>query len=552
MGMAMRNNATRVFSASGVLFCCLTSIATGQQSSIGYTTPAATTPDQNVPRTSNIQSQLTPAAPPEDAPPVRAWSIIPRVRLTETFTDNVNLSSSDKQSDLITALAPGVRVNASTARLNMVLDYELVGYMYARNSDYSNFQNYLNTFGTLEAIDNWLFLDFSGYVAQQTISPFGTQSVSNANNNDNRTQIQSYRLSPYIRGQLGGDIAEYTLRYNAATTRSGNDSISNVDISQWIGQVRGGTPFQNLTWTIDGSQQNTDYSQGRDYDDERLRGILTYRLLPQLRVSGSGGRESNNYITVDKEDYTTYGYGFDWRPTERSVVAGFKEKRFFGYGHNFNVSHRFPLSSIQYTDVEDIAFTPNGYTTFGQGTLYDQYFNLFANQIPDPVARAAYVNNLLNQSGTAANATDTQTINGYLSNRPQLRRTQQLSLVLYGSRNSITFRGTRVSDETLWLAGGGVQDPTNPYSKIVQTGYSVNFSHRLTPLTSLNLLGLYQTADAPSSPSLDNTLTMFQVGVSSQLGSKTFGTLYARRSIYSSDSNPYNENALSASLIFTF
>ena len=548
----MKNNSNRIFSVSGFAFCCLTSIATAQQSGGGYVAPVITTPEQNVRGVANIQSSSTYSANPEDATPVRAWNIVPRVRLTETFTDNVNLTATDKQSDFITAVAPGILINTNTARLSMVFDYALVGYMYARNSDYSNFQNYLNTFGTLEAIDNWLFLDFSGYVAQQIISPFGTQSASNANNNDNRTQTQTYRLSPYIRGQLGGDVAEYTLRYNTITSRSGNNSISNVDISQWIGQVRGDTPFQNLNWTIDGSQQTTDYSLGRDYDDERLRGILTYRLFPQLRVSGSGGQESNNYITVDKENYTTYGYGFDWRPTDRTVVAAFKEKRFFGYGHNFNLSHQFPLSSIQYTDVEDVAFIPNGYATTGQGALYDQYFALFANQIPDPVARATYVNNLLNQSGTAANATDTQAINGYLTNRPQLRRTQQLSLVLFGSRNSITFRGRRVSDEALWLAGGGAQNPTSANSKVVQTGYSANLSHRMTPLTSLNLLGLYQTNDAPSSPSLNNTLTMFQVGIATQLGMKTFGTLNARRSIYSSDSNPYNENALIASLIFSF
>lgn len=550
-GMAMKNNANRMFSASGIAFCCLTSVATAQQSGGFYATPIVTMPYQNAPGAARPQSPLASVTDQENAPPARTWNIIPRVRLTETVTDNVNLTSSDKQSDAITALAPGVRIDARTARLSLVFDYELAGYAYARNSQYSNFQNYLNTFGTLEAIDNWLFLDFSGYVTQQIISPFGTQSVSNANNNDNRTQTQTYRLSPYIRGQLGGDVVEYILRYNAATTKSSNNSVSDVDISQWIGQLRGGTPFQYLTWTIDGSQQNTDYSQGRSYDDGRLRALLTYQVFPQFRLSGSGGQESNNYITIDTENYTTYGYGFDWRPTERTVVAGFKEKRFFGYGHNFDVSHRFPLSSIQYTDVEDVAFIPNGYTTAGEGGLYDQYFALFSNQIPDPVARAAYVNSLLNQAGIAANASNTQAVNGYLTNRPQLRRRQQLSLVFFGSRNSITFRGTRVSDETLWLAGG-TQDPTNPYSKVIQTGYSVNFAHRLTPLTSLNLLGLYQTNDAPSTPSLNNTLTMFQLGISTQLGMKTFATLNARRSIYSSDSNPYNENALTASLIFTF
>ena len=547
-GTAMKNNAFRTLSASWVIFCCLTSIASAQQyGGIGLAIPPTSAPDRSVSGTTETQSTSTTEAGQADAEPTRTWSIVPRLRLSETYTDNVNLTASNKESDFITQLAHGVRINANTARLNFFLDYALVGYAYAKNSDYSNFQNYLNTIGTLEAIDNWLFLDFSGYVSQQIISPFGTQSFSNANNNDNRTQTQTYRLSPFIRGQLGGDFAEYLLRYSALTSKSSNNSVSDVDISQWIGQIRGRTQFQNLTWAVDGSQQTTDYTQGRNYDDERIRALLTYRLLPQLRISGSGGQETNNYVTRDKEDYSTYGYGLDWRPTDRTIVAGFKEKRFFGYGHNVDISHRFPLSSIQYTDVQDVAFLSSAYAT-GQGALYNQYFDLFASQIPDPVARAAYVNNLLNQSGLAANS---QTANGYLTNRPQVRRTQQLSLVLFGSRNSITFRGIRTTDETLTVIGGP-SDPTIPSSKIIQTGYSVNLSHRLTPVTSLNVLGLYQRNDSGSFDSLDNTLKTFQVGISSWLGARTVGVLNARRSIYSSDSSPYNENALTASLIFAF
>lgn len=546
---AMKNSPSLIYTASGVVLFCLTPVVSAQQFGGAFVTPVFTTTDQNSPGSTPAEAQINRQGTAQDpaSTPVRAWSIVPRVRWTETLSDNVNLTTQ-KESDLISTLAPGVRVNANTARLNMALDYELVGYTYARNSDYNNFQNYLNAFGTLNAIENWLYVDFSGYVSQQLISPFGTQSVSNTNINQNRTQTQTYQVSPYIRGQLGGDVAEYFLRYNASTTRTSNGSVSDVDISQWIGQIRGGTPFQNLTWAIDGSQQNTDYSLGRNYDDERIRAIATYRLFPQLRISGSGGQESNNYITVDNESYSTYGYGFDWRPTDRTIVAGFQEKRFFGWGHNVNISHRMPLTGIQYTDVQDVAFLSSGYTPPGQGTVYDQYDALLANQYPDPVARAAYINNLLSQAGIAPNS---QAVYGYLNNRPQLRRTQQLSLVLYGARNTLTFGGTRISDETLWVAGG-INDPTNPYSKVIQTGYSVILAHRITPLTSLNVGALYQTTDAPSNTSLNNDLTMFQAGISSRLGARTVGTINARRTIYSSVSNPYNENALSASLIFSF
>ena len=544
--MAMKNKPVRIASTSGIVFFCLTSVAAAQQYGGAFVTPIFSTTNANVPggAASSLQAN---ADTNLDTQPQPEWRIVPRVRWTEYLTDNINLSTQ-KENDIVSTLAPGIRVNANTPRFKMALDYELVGYAYANNSEYNKFQNFLNAYGTLEAVENWFFIDFTGYVSLQKISPFGTQSVTNASINNNRAQTQTYGISPYIRGQLGGDVVEYFLRYSGSTTTTSNGSVSDVTLSQWIGQIRGGTPFHNLTWAIDGNQQNTDYSLGRDYDDQRLRAVLNYRLLPQLMVSGSGGQERNNYITIDNESYDTYGYGLDWRPTERTVVAGFKEKRFFGWGHNVNLSHRFPTSSIQYTDVENVAFLSSGYTTPAQGSIYDQYDSLLTNQIPDPAARAAYINNLLNQAGISPNSS---AVYGYLNNRPQVRRTQQLSLVLYGARNTLTFRGTRITDETL-TGAGGVNNPLSPYSKVVQTGSSVIFAHRLPPLTSLNAGALYQTSDAPSNSSLNTDLTMFQVGVSSQLGAKTVGAITARRSIYSSTSNPYNENALSASLIFSF
>ncbi|MBT9520449.1 MAG: TIGR03016 family PEP-CTERM system-associated outer membrane protein, partial [Dechloromonas sp.] len=94
----------------------------------------------------------------------RSIAIKPRITLTETWSDNVALSSGQngKESGLITELAPGIRVEARTARLKAYFDYALRGQFYSTSSGSSRTQNSLNTFGTLEAVTNWLFLDFSG------------------------------------------------------------------------------------------------------------------------------------------------------------------------------------------------------------------------------------------------------------------------------------------------------------------------------------------------------------------------------------------------------
>lgn len=547
MGTAMKNNASRLAAIAGVFWYCLATPAMAQQSG-SVITPIGTPASQNVPGAAPFPNPGTQGDTTSDgANQARAWSVTPRIGLTGTLTDNINLSSTDKQTGFITQLSPGIRIDARTARLKMFLDYALNGLRYSTGSSSSQAQNLLNTFGTLEAIDNWLFIDFSGNISQQIINPFGVQSPSNAFVNTNTTETSTYRLSPFIRGQLGGS-ADYFLRYNASVTNNQNGSLSDVSLSQWLGQVRGNTRFQNLNWTIDGSQQNTDYSRGRNYEDARLRGLLTYQLYPEFRISGSGGYETNNYQSIDNEGQSTYGYGFDWTPTERTQVSGFQERRFFGNGHNVLISHRFPLSSIRYTDIRDVSLIPNQFTTYGLGTVYDQYFDQFTSLIPDPVARAAYVNNLLNQAGIAP---DAQAVSDYAAQRPRVQRRQQLTYVLYGARNSLTLIAARNENEALTVFGQNTAI-AGEASRVVQQGFTIAFSHRLTPLSGLNLLGSRMESQSGLTNSLDTTMTTYQIGVSTRLGAKTVGALNARHSNFDSSSNSYSENALIASVMMYF
>jgi uncharacterized protein (PEP-CTERM system associated) len=488
----------------------------------------------------------------------RAWSVKPRISLTETFTDNANInrSASNTQNELITELAPGIRIEARTERLNAYLDYSLRGQFYARESDNNRSQNSLNTFGTLEAVENWLFLDFSGVIAQQTISAFGTQSTSNTAINNNSTETATYRLSPYIRGQLAG-TTEYLLRYNLSTTRSDAGNVSDTDLSQWIGLLRGSTPFKNLQWTIDGNQQTTEYSRGRKTDAEIIRAILTYSISPQFRVKVSGGQESNNYVSVGQETTTTQGYGFDWNPTERTKFSAFKEKRFFGNGHNINFNHRFPMSSIQFSDTRDVSVQPNQFANVGRGSVYDLYYQQCAQQLTssfpsDPaqlaLAADACANNLLTQTGIPANA---QVTSGFTTSQATIRRNQQFSYAVFGARNSITFLANRSESQGV-LASQSNIDAISQNTTIKQQGFGINLSHRLSEISNLNFLGSRQESTGTGANTLKTTTTLYQVNLTTKLGTKTTGSLSARRSEFDSNTNPYTENALIGTVSFIY
>lgn len=544
--MAMKNKSQINGPKLGILLILASSSAWAQQ---GIPGSANTGNSAGLPSTSARGSLATPDASADRETATRNWTIKPRVSLTETYTDNanVNRNAGGKQSDLITEIAPGINIVARTARLKAYLDYSLREQLYAKESGYNRSQNALNSFGTFEAVDKWLFLDFSGVIAQQTISAFGTQSPGNTSINNNVTETSTFRLSPYIRGQFG-DIAEYSLRYNLSTTRSDRSNVSDIDVSQWTGQVVGGTSFESLKWTVDGNQQTTDYSLGRKTDAELLRAILTYAVFPQFRVSLSGGWESNNYASLNQETNTTHGYGFDWTPTERTKISAFKEKRFFGDGHNINLSHRFPQSSIQFSDTRDVSVLPNQFATVGLGSVYDLYFQQFETLIPDPVARANFVNALLAQNGISPNA---QVTSGFTTSQATIRRNQRLSLVLFGARNSITLLANRSESQGVLTSQSGL-DAISQSNVVKQQGFGLNLTHRLSEISNLNMLLSRQESLGSGANTIKTTTTLYQLNVSTKLGSKTTGSLSLRRTEFDSTLNPYTENALLGTVSFIY
>ena len=202
-GTGMKTNANWLVATTGVLCYCIAG-STMSQAPGSVITPVATPSGQNVPGAATVPNLGTQSESASDEPTTaRAWTIVPRIGLTGTLTDNINLTSTDKQSGLISQLSPGIRIDARTARLKMFLDYQLDAIAYSTGNNGNQVQNFLNAFGTLEAIDNWLFLDFGGQISQQVINQFGQQSSSNVFNTGNTTETSTFFISPFIQRPVG-------------------------------------------------------------------------------------------------------------------------------------------------------------------------------------------------------------------------------------------------------------------------------------------------------------------------------------------------------------
>lgn len=462
---------------------------------------------------------------------VRAVSVVPRVSVTETFTNNVALKSSNPQSDQVTEVAPGIRINILGPRLKTYFDYSLNEIYYAQGSSSSRQQNALNTVGTLEAIDDWAFIDFSGNISQQAISAFGPQSTSNTAVNANQTEVANYRLSPYIRGRIGS-VANYEARVTRSITSADDATASNNADTQSLVRVGNASAFRSLGWTALASRQKVSYSAGRTTEDDSYSLGLTYAVTPQLNVSASAGQESNNYTTLEKQHYDTSSVVLNWRPSERTTLSAASGKRSFGNTHNWSFEHRSARTLWRFSDNKDVNVSPNQYGYGGIGPNYGLPVGQLGPFPPDVISPTNAV------------------VNSFLTSGIPVQRRQDLSFALLGIRDTITFFLTRTETNRLDTVTS-VVDSLSDGATVKQDGFSVSYSHRLTPDYTLGALLSRQNTSGDTTGQ-ETALKSFNVNLTGKVGQKTAASVGLRRVVSTSSANPYTETAVIGNLTVQF
>lgn len=476
----------------------------------------------------------------------RAISFVPYTTVAATYTDNSLLTDANRQSDLLLALTAGLRVTGQGSRIKGYLDYGLTGQVYTDRSRKNTFQNSLNTFGSIEAVDNFAFLDFNGSVARQTISAFGLQTDGSPVAHANQTEVSTVRLSPYLRGKLAGS-ANYEARYTWTNTHTGTDAASDARVGDALVRLDGRFPTGRLAWSAEASSQSVKFTTGRSTQADRLTGTLNYPVSNQFVVSMTGGRDSNNYTNAGKESHSVVGAGFNWTPAPTTTVAANASNQSFGQAHSLSFEHRTPLTIWRVSDSKGVSTTPGQLISSSVGTVYDLYFNQFASQEADPIKRALLVSNFLQTNGINPGA---PVIAGYLTSAVLLQRRQDASFALLGVRDTITFLASRSNSRRLDTLTGAADDLLSS-SVIVQQGFSVSYAHRLTPQTAFNAIASAQQTTGSTSQ-VDTNLRTLSLNVTTRVGSHATASLGARRSVFDSPTTPYTESALTGSLNVQF
>lgn len=363
------------------------------------------------------------------------------------YTDNVCLSSDDKQGEWVATATPEVRVSGDGARASMDLSAGLEFNSLADNAPRCSGGGGGLGFGEKESpaprlrftgnaiiIEDWLFLDADAFVDQNKINPFGVGGGDNINGTGNTNTTLRYGVSPYISRRVT-DTADLLLRYRYDEVVNSENSGFIDDSTGQSAQLDLGTRSQSSKFSlgVSANYSKVDYGDTSEVDNvnnelssARIRS--SFQLISKFQLNGYVGREWNDFVTVAADnDGTFWDVGFLWTPNSRvSVAAGYGD-RFFGATPRFNISYSHKRSTLN--------------ANYAKNIVYDR--NLRAN---DPLSDDA--DTLLNEPDIQADGTEslagTPTT---ISNSPILDERFSLSYQFQGRRTSVNLN-TSLSEQT--------------------------------------------------------------------------------------------------------
>jgi uncharacterized protein (PEP-CTERM system associated) len=486
-----------------------------------------------------------------DAPlgdgPARNFYLTPGVAVQMTATDNVQLSATNKQSDLIAQVIPEVHIGGQSGRLKGFLDYALTASAYAHDRESSNLQNALNASLNAELIESRLFVDANASITQEYLSPFGTQSPDPSLGNTNRTEVSTFDIAPRLAGQIAGEVNyEASLQYGYTST--GTSQAADSSILAGILRFEASTRWSKLSWAATFTYRKIDFSTGNSNFDEFALLSLRYAVTPELRVSVRGNIEASDLTSPERQTTSGWGGGLEWNPSPRTKLFLEEDQRSFGSSHVYGLEYRTPRTVWSISGRQGLS---NGTFNGGRGnsgSAFDLLFTQFAAVQPDPVARAQLVTDFMKSNGIAQ---DTSFNSGYLTDQVTYERRQEASVALMGRRSTVILNAYQT------YAKGLAGSPSPPGSQFADgnvlrwRGFGVTLAHQLTPQSTVNLSAAQERTTESVGGQHTNLWTVTGMWFTN-LTRRSSLSLSARYSDFSSSTAPYTEAALTANLGMQF
>jgi uncharacterized protein (PEP-CTERM system associated) len=283
--------------------------------------------------------------------------IIPSLELSEIYTDNVTFAAEGlEESDFITRLAPGILARIQGSNTYLQLDYRLEHLIYAeddtRNSTFHQMQANMNS----ELVREYFFIDANAGIFQAIINA-ENPVFSNVQVTDNRTDVQTFGISPYLLFPISS-FAQSELRYRYQELDYDDNTISDSTTKQIYFLVRSNQRSRRFSWRMVYNNESLNYDLSNDdLTDEDTSLELNYRTTPTFALLGTAGYEDIEYTfsgTTTSQADSYWNLGFVWDFTPRTSLELRRGERFYGDTYYGAVSGRSRFSTWALTYSEDL------------------------------------------------------------------------------------------------------------------------------------------------------------------------------------------------------
>ena len=267
--------------------------------------------------------------------------LVPRLGLTATWMDNVELAQppTPKQEEYVGQVTPGLRLEQTGQRITTFLDYEAQALFYEKDSGRNEVFHHGDLGLSVEAVQEWFFVDVGGRYSQSIVDPAQPASRNNMFAVGNLLDTASATITPALRHTFGKVdlLADYTRGFvdyrdtlddGVGVPAQAEDS-DNEEANFSLGTSDRGA---FITWLARYRWERAEYDTVLPFEYERADGEIGVRVTNSLRLIGRGGVESDPTALIAQGglEESFWDAGFSWSRDEGNELRLLVGERFFG------------------------------------------------------------------------------------------------------------------------------------------------------------------------------------------------------------------------------
>lgn len=296
------------------------------------------------------------------------WQTRYGVNAQEVYSDNNCLDPEDKEGEWVAAVTPSFGVKGTGGRTSLDLSANLElnnlddddSRCASGSSDVDSFNPTLRGTGSIELVSNFLFIDASASIRQNSVNPFLAAGDTSINRKGNKNTSYTYGLSPYINHRFK-KLAQVNLRYQYDDQVNSADEVDDSSSESASLTLESVPNTSRLSWFLTGEYQNVDADTANQLEttQSEIASInfgLGYQISRKWQVNASSGQDLNDFTTANENeeiDGDRWSAGVRWTPNPRTTVQLGTGNRFIGTTPTLSIdySHKHSQFSLSYEKV---------------------------------------------------------------------------------------------------------------------------------------------------------------------------------------------------------